>query len=265
MGCDIHLFVEVRDKPGEPWRLQPVHWSYEHDGKKIEQVGFDWRSYDIFAMLAGVRNGSGFAGSDTGDGFVPIAEPRGLPDDISRELSSIYHDEPFGDDDTRWQTLRDTHGSSWLGDHSHSYVTLRELLSYSWNKRTNKRGVVDPGNYQVFLDKGEPDSYSSDVSGFGVRFVSNKAMAMLVAASTFAPANESFWRSDRVISHVEWTPALEMLFDRQSFDKLGYYTRVQWSVSYKEQAGYFHSAFIPALSNLGYDKDDVRLVFGFDS
>ena len=41
----------------------------------------------LFAILAGVRNGYGFAGCDTGDGFRPIAPPRGLPGDVSPEVA----------------------------------------------------------------------------------------------------------------------------------------------------------------------------------
>lgn len=67
MGTDIHLFVETR--------VNGV-WELRSDAPR-----FSGRNYNEFAILAGVRNGTGFAGCDT-DGFAPIAEPRGLPDDM---------------------------------------------------------------------------------------------------------------------------------------------------------------------------------------
>lgn len=59
MGCDIHAVIERRAKTygdGHEWL---------HSGDP--NIG---RNYDIFAALAGVRNGVG---------MVPVAEPRGLP------------------------------------------------------------------------------------------------------------------------------------------------------------------------------------------
>src|SRR5215469_11787636 len=53
------------------------YWSErlkELSTKKIINFLYGWRNYDLFAILAGVRNGSGFGGCDTGDPVVPIAE-----------------------------------------------------------------------------------------------------------------------------------------------------------------------------------------------
>jgi len=54
---------------------------------------FEWygdRNYNAFAILADVRNGYGFAGCDTGDGFVPISTPKGFPDDMCEEVRKIF-------------------------------------------------------------------------------------------------------------------------------------------------------------------------------
>lgn len=59
MGCDIHLFVEVK-KEGE-WECISDDW-------------YDGRSYSLFGILADVRNYSK---------FPPISKPRGLPEDFS--------------------------------------------------------------------------------------------------------------------------------------------------------------------------------------
>lgn len=58
MGCDIHVHVEI--KIGGKWH----HYS---------QPDVD-RNYTLFARMAGVRNGNM---------VDPIAEPRGLPEDVS--------------------------------------------------------------------------------------------------------------------------------------------------------------------------------------
>lgn len=82
MGTDIHLMLQV--KQGGNWLdIEPcAGWSRP-------------RNYDLFAILANIRNGSGFAGVPTGEGFVPISEPRGIPQDLQYRIKdpdneSIY-------------------------------------------------------------------------------------------------------------------------------------------------------------------------------
>lgn len=58
MGTDIHGVFQAFDN-GQ-WR--DVESSYEQD-----------RHYQLFAVLAGVRNGYGFAGVPTGEPVTPIA------------------------------------------------------------------------------------------------------------------------------------------------------------------------------------------------
>lgn len=50
---------------------------------------FDNRNYDLFAALADVRNGVGFAGVKTGKAIEPIAMPRGIPDDADPDTVSM--------------------------------------------------------------------------------------------------------------------------------------------------------------------------------
>jgi hypothetical protein len=132
MGCDIHLFVEVRD--GGAWRPVKVAW---------DMFG---RNYDLFAILAGVRNGCGFAGSVTGTGFVPISEPRGLPADLSVELAAVrdFFDDARVDEsgedaiDEAMNANFHAYGCSHFGDHSFSWISLRDLLSFDWAQTTHK-------------------------------------------------------------------------------------------------------------------------------
>jgi hypothetical protein len=303
MGTDIHLFVEAR-RPGQPWELQIVKsecsWcggnGLARDGKPCWgckgtglESGYNCRNYNVFSILADVRNGRGFAGIKTGDGFNPIAEPRGLPEDMSASLLALHTAEDSDDDpdfDERYEFRRATYGSYSLGDHSFSHLTLREMLEYNWNQRTNHQGVVGPREFATYLEKGAPASWSGAVSGRSVRHVSNKVMQAFCERSTFSQESASTFDQNPV--ETDWTPELESMLDmagvpvphlKHPANKLTLLgsdpspvimvTKVQWSESYKESARYFYQKFLPALAqfaqNNGYEKNDVRIVFGFDS
>src|ERR1700684_1139747 len=144
MGCDIHGVIERRTAYG---------W------KRLEGAYFpNNRNYDVFAILADVRNGRGFAGVKIGEGFDPIAESRGLPDG--------YTPDKYSSDDF------------WLGDHSYSWLTLREVFEYDYEQTTTLCGVRSLAAFAKFEYQREnkrewhrelpcPDSWSGDVSGGG--------------------------------------------------------------------------------------------------
>lgn len=68
---------------------------------------FDWRDYGIFGFLANVRNYS----------HVPcIAEQRSLPDDAA--------------------------GNDYLGDHSYSWLSVAELLSFDYDAQMEDRRIT---------------------------------------------------------------------------------------------------------------------------
>ena len=182
MGCDIHLFVEKQSKYNKRWISADI-WTesdYSDDHGELE-VDLDNRiysdrNYDAFAILANVRNGYGFAGIDTGDGFVPIDDPRGLPDDIS--------------------PLVRKEAEHWEGDgHSHSYFTLKELKEYNWTGQITKlRGVVNSEQYKQFKADGIPKAYCGGVSGPGMKNVSNQEMEQAIASM----------HTENVYTPVEW-------------------------------------------------------------
>jgi hypothetical protein len=117
MGCDIHMYAEVRNKKTNKWEkvgkvFKNEWYDPEQKTKVYEEHGYEWnaqftdqpydeRNYDVFAVLAGVRRDA-----------TPIDKPRGLPEDISDEVKQIAENDPDG--------------------HSYSYLTLKELLSYNW-------------------------------------------------------------------------------------------------------------------------------------
>lgn len=92
MGCDIHPYVEARTDGGE--------WQYLPDVDV-----FDCRDYSLFGFLADVRNYS--------DSPV-IAEPRGLPDDVTAKIREA---------------------ADWDNYHSRTWFTLAELQEYDYEQR----------------------------------------------------------------------------------------------------------------------------------
>ena len=111
MGTDIYLHAEKRS--GDVWL-------YCGELKDLED-----RNYQFFAILANVRNRIRSTVP-----FDYVDHPRGLPEDMSEELST----DPM------------LHG----GDHP-SWVTLQELQDFDWNGKTILRtAVVDPSVAHLF-------------------------------------------------------------------------------------------------------------------
>lgn len=146
MGTDIHMFAEIRkadnwEKVGEIFK----GWNHTPEKPTFSDEPYDCRHYDLFAILANVRNGSGFAGVKTGEGFNPISDPRGMPDDASSEMVNLWFH---------------------AGGHSESYLSLKELLEYDWGQITMKQGYMPYTEWLESKISGEkPNSYSADVGG----------------------------------------------------------------------------------------------------
>ncbi len=228
MGCDIHLQVErrVNGKWTRVEKLPPrvCSWCggkghYEHrpkedpcywcKGSGADTRPFNDRNYEVFAILANVRN----------DGNVtPIADPRGLPEDCThsgtggREADYEY------------------------GDHSFSWLTLRELLAYDWKQECKDEGFVDQETFKKWDAagaKGNPQSWSGGVGGRAVVHVSNADMRRRISTPYPFQADESA------------------------------YTLIQWTYKVNDYAKHFLD-FMEVIRTLG-EPDDVRIVFGFDS
>ena len=147
MGTDIHMIAEVR-KDGV-WQTILDDIFVEWEGTQFEaqtNVPYSDRNYNLFAILADVRNGTGFAGLRTGEKFNPISEPKGYPEDISEDSYNF-----LGDD---W------------GHHSASYLTLKEIFDFDWTQIHRSFGVVSEKDYRDHVMKGElPDSWCGNISG----------------------------------------------------------------------------------------------------
>lgn len=133
---------------------------------------YDGRNYDLFAILADVRNGTGFAGCKTGEGFNIISEPRGLPNDMSTELED-YSNEYY--------------------EHSGSHLLLKEVLEFDWGQVTKKHGVVNQKQYEAFLKDGVPDSWCGGVSGSNVEHITTQEMDDIIAGFKEPDKDKSYY------------------------------------------------------------------------
>jgi hypothetical protein len=165
MGCDIHIYVERKTETGweavqglNPWISHYKEWVQsardrgEHERAdelykaavemevKEPWVYEGWiyngRNYALFAMLADVRNDYN---------FKPISHPKGLPSDVSDYVKQ--QSDQWGED-----------------GHSHSWLSLRELLDYDWEQTATIKGWVTKEQAEEYRRTGKtPSHWSSDV------------------------------------------------------------------------------------------------------
>lgn len=234
MGCDIHLYVEKR-QDGK-W-VSADAWVEDEDmpGRKtLPYKGhfYNNRNYDLFAILADVRNGKGFAGCGTGSGFEPLSPPKGLPPDVCEEIK--IESDSLGSD-----------------GHSHSWCTLAELLSYDWTRRTNKSGWLNGKEYFEWCrynkENGKgPESWCGGVTGQRISHVPEAEMSAKI---------EGIKKKGK--GYQEIAEAIS--------SELGNtYCLVEWNVSYHSACSDFWANTMPRLLNLG-KQEDVRIVFWFDN
>lgn len=221
MGCDIHSLIQVKEYGEGPWVTVE------------KRVNGDPRDYDMFAILANVRNGYGFAGLTTGQGFIPIAQPKGFPQDTA--VTDGEHIDGL-----------------WMGDHSHSWLTLSEMLEYLKTceaRRTKKCGVISWRTYLVWRKTGGyPESYSAAVSGPGIRTVSTDEAERLVLDNFKEKFSGPFNDDPALVDRV--------------------YVKVSWEIAYGDVENFIGlvERMRQVARNFGTrSNDEVRLVFGFDS
>lgn len=158
MGTDIHGVFQRYDPAVSKWL--DVASTYDED-----------RDYQLFAVLADVRNGYGFAGLKTGEPVAPIALPRGYPDDFEvvcdeHPVTDAAHLAPY-------QLKYREPGEplvKWMGDHTHSWLSGREMLN--WHKTAPtvlKRGIVSRTAYEAWDRVSRPEAYCGGISGPGGR------------------------------------------------------------------------------------------------
>lgn len=238
MGCDIHAAIEYKNGDGK-WHCvtgRPNKWFSEKEPESEEnnRTRYDLdlnRDYDMFAILGNVRNGSGFAGIKTGEGFLPISDCRGVPADSAPETL---------------QALSNEHSATW--------VSLRELLEYDWTRGAVHYGVVDAVTFEKWDRVKEwnpqPDTWCGDVSGNGITHTDENTMR--------AKINDIKKRH-----HGNWTA-----IDKAIQTELnGWHCRIKWETDCADDGAQIWRKILPVMLPLGKDHgyDNVRLVMDFDS
>jgi len=254
MGCDIHPYYEVLSRKNGLWQFHD--WEKKHETGKItiydegtpceyKEVQHDYskllddplhigRNYNLFAILANVRNGRGFAGCHTSAGFNAIDEPRGLPYDVTPQVAKISQD--YGVD-----------------GHSHSWLLLEEMLEYDWDQTTSIYGVVSLREYKRFKQEGMPEYYSGGISGGKTKTVSNAEMDKLLEKNLgIEPLPKDLGLIGAIFE------------DMGDIERIQYYTQVAWQESYRSAVGPGWFETLKEMQGLGLP-DEVRLVFFFDN
>jgi len=213
MGCDIHCYAEVKNngiwkKVGNVFKNR-----YYVKGKKdkwnteFADHPYDIRNYNVFAILANVRNDDGRCN--------PITLPKDLP--------------IFCSDDVR--ALSDALGG--IG-HSHSFLTLKELLTCDWKGQKIKYcGYVNQNEYKLFKNTGNVYSWYETTDEQNLKHITKQEMEKRLKNNDF------------------------------DLDK-NYYCKIKWESTYYDIAEYFVDTTIPELQKLG-TPDNVRIVFWFDN
>ncbi|QOV88556.1 hypothetical protein [Humisphaera borealis] len=130
MGIDISMYAEVRRQEGwqlaEPLARNPYRYD-EDEPEWIPTALYSSRSYELFAVLANIRNPIRAMAP-----FEYLSEPRGLPADASPQLLDYYR-----------TVESDSFSESWL--------LLEELTAFDWyGKEIIRRGVVNPVASHLF-------------------------------------------------------------------------------------------------------------------
>jgi len=228
MGCDIHIICEVKEN-GQ-WKLNKENIFPNSDyyaaleyKKLAEERGeeykiYDWqknefqsypddnRSYNWFGVLANVRN----------EKFDFISEPKGVPDDCCEE----------------WKELVEANQYDY---HSHSYLSVKELIEFDWNKVYILSGYININQYIDLRGTNQPPSmYSRDVGGGSIVKLSEESADILL---------------------------LEGNYDTNTI----YYVKYSWSIVYREWFEHKLNCYIPPMQKLAEKYEDVRIVFAFDN
>jgi hypothetical protein len=136
MGCDIHLYTEALQTVNgkakwvnvDNWRFNPWYTNgSDGESKMAVQSVYGNRNYDLFTLLAGVRDYSGESKC--------IDEPRGIPSDVSPQTKAEIN---------KW----DSDG------HSHSWLTLAEIKAFHESNPTKKYTGLITKEQSEDLDKG---------------------------------------------------------------------------------------------------------------
>ena len=197
MGCDIHLMLEI-NKSGKWTAIKGIDQNYlnyalknlkayenfqdedtqdrntyEYFVKEVEISNtptyyflYNNRNYNLFSMLADVRNGI-IVGEKYFE-LSALSSPRGIPADASK----IYKKEV-----KRWG----------IDGHSHSYFTLNELDTSYWLELEHLYCFLFPDFYKQYLETGKIDYIITGRVDCNV--ISNEEMTDYICSKKYDPRN----------------------------------------------------------------------------
>ena len=143
MGTDIYMHAEVKRNGAWQLILENTEYHPEKNAQRREPIKvYTGRDYNLFAILANVRNPNGRTVDDKK--FDVIAPPRGLPKDLSPEIRDWFEN---------WAM-------------SPSWLLLSEILNFDWHgKVMHFEAMVDARAAHLFVED-EPfpsDKWPEDV------------------------------------------------------------------------------------------------------
>jgi len=255
MGCDIHIYPEVRKEgkwqPAVPIIPHPNHWYDLIIDAESDKLDIDWNNpeykkleaeykkipineildkfpHDEICWHCGFddefdnRNYAWFAVlcGVRGDYDQDFGEAKGLPNNVSSEV----------------KVVSDRDG---VDAHSHHWITLRDLLDFEWNATIRRVGYFDSVTFRYQLREilSNKISYFPDQMGPNYFEISKDLMIKYLAG------------------HRDF-------FD-QRYGR--YCVKVKQDVTYKQEVGEdYINKLLKRLSSFG-EPEDVRIVFWFDN
>ena len=223
MGTDIHGVFQRQNPETKAWEDIPHNFRME-------------RHYQLFAVLADVRNGTGFAGVKTGERVTPIAEPRGYPEDFVHACFCPDHGEVCDDrhpittieviDPRRREYYEDPRPMNiWMGDHSHSWLTADEMLAWlAAAPIVTKTGIIERSQYEAWDGESAPSDWCGGIWGANIVVVHDNKVER--------------------DTHPNWT-----------------HIHIEWPSNLQQELAYFFDE----VKRLKDEHGTVRFVFGFDS
>lgn len=235
MGTDIHYLFQKKDSVGE-WEDLDLDQGFHKNPETGEYEDGEYyinRHYLLFAALAGVRNGFGFAGVYRHEPLDPIAEGRGIPEDMKPKMD----DNDYIEKEYKSSYLQDcVEPTFWLGDHSHTWATGSEILAWFDNaSQIEEVGIITVEDYWKFIDSGrqEPEVSSGGVWGANIQ-VYDETKPDTLPFNLIAQFKQS-----KVYTHV----------------------RVKWKTDVSKPLDYFRKM----IQKLVDEHGEIRMVMGFDS
>lgn len=255
MGTDIHITVQahlngaweditekaipLKAKVNKIWNKDPEYSRLsEEEKREIMHQYFcyspEGRDYSLFALLADVRNGYGFAGCEI---FKPIKhfELKGIPEGLEDEV------------------CEDGYCNS--GHHSYNHFTYKELVeSNLWDQVLKVIGVVPLDAFLEFIQASKTDenaiprNYSGDVSGRSVVKLSGAKLRLLEANGELET-----WLEQNVDRHTQSVYVKHSWEDKTALKGSAFYS---WLTSEEMEKLVYEDCSGP---------DDVRLIVSFDS